>query len=730
MDLALQRLLRPGAVAVVGATDRPGSYGATVMANLVGGGFRGDVLPVNPRRDVVAGLPCRPALDAWARDRGTAPDLVVVAVPAESVPDVVEQAAAVGAGAVIVISSGFAEAGGAGTARQHRVREIASAAGLPVLGPNGNGLVSVPGRLAAWGDPLDLSAHPTAGGVALVTASGNVGVNALAVRRGPRLSYVVSVGNQAVLGVPDIVRALAGDPDVRSVALYLESDGDGAELADALSHCVRHGVGIAVLRAGRSLAGALAAGTHTGGLITDARVTRALVEVAGGAWVEDPHTLLEVAGALAASRPAPAPSTGRGVVVVTASGGDAALAADLADRLAVPLAAADPTRLAAALPAGVSPANPLDLTDRLWADRVGVSAATAALGATADVVLVLQDVPPDLPPDAAAEWAATRDGGLDGARAAGLPAVLASTLPDLLPAGVAAAAATDGVAAVAGLPAALAAVSALRARADGPAGPRPEAAVDRLAAIAETASAARDRRAAPAPGGQGPALDQHAGKRLLAGAGVPVPASVVLPLTAAADSLAAATADVPGPWAVKVVAPGLLHTVAEDGVRLSVTDPVTAAAAVRSSAAARRPGARLLVESMAATGIEVLVAARDDGTVPHLVVGLGGAWTETLDDAVLIPLPADAADVADAIGRLRGAVLLLGAPGYRRRDVGSLASVAAAVGRLVQSGAAHLVELNPVIVHESGVTAVDAVVVPAGGTRPEGAPWPPPIDRG
>ena len=138
------------------------------------------------------------------------------------------------------------------------------------------------------------------GPVALISQSGNVAVNALASRRGLRLHTVVSCGNQAVLDATDFLDALCERDGVRSVALYLEADGDGERWCAALEKAAAAGIGVAVLKAGRSRAGAAAAIAHTGALAGDQRIFRALFEELGAAWAEDPHDLLELAKALAA----------------------------------------------------------------------------------------------------------------------------------------------------------------------------------------------------------------------------------------------------------------------------------------------------------------------------------------------------------------------------------------------------------------------------------------------
>ena len=254
MDLT--RLLAPAQIAVVGATERRGSYGAQTLINLGALGFPGPVWGVNPRYEEVLGRPCVGSL----ADLPGPVDAVVIAIPAAGVAEVVEQAGALGCGGAVVYGAGFAEVA-SGRAEQEALIAAARRHSLPVCGPNGSGIVAMASRAAMWGDALPVR-EP--GHVALVSQSGNVAVNALAAMRGLRFHTVVSSGNQAVLRASDYLTALAADEDVHAIALYLEDDGDGAALCDALAACADAGTPVVVLKVGASAAGAAAAAAHTG----------------------------------------------------------------------------------------------------------------------------------------------------------------------------------------------------------------------------------------------------------------------------------------------------------------------------------------------------------------------------------------------------------------------------------------------------------------------------------
>lgn len=632
----LARLFAPRSVAIVGASERAASYGGEAVLNLQRLGYAGRVYPVNPRRATVHGLAAYPSL----ADLPEAPDAVVVALPAADAPGVIAEARALGCGGAVVFAAGFAEA----DAQDLQAALTRAADGLPVCGPNGNGIVSLPDRVALWGDTVT-PREP--GPVALISQSGNVAVNALASRRGLGLHTVVSCGNQAVLDAADFLEAIVERDGVRSVALYLEADGDGPRWCEALHKAYDAGVAVAVLKAGRSRAGAAAASAHTGALAGDQRVFRALFEELGAAWAEDPHDLLELAKALAKPRRSGGDgvamadalatgSRGDGVAIMTCSGGDSAVAADLAaeQRVDLPeLAPATLERLRAILPPAATAANPLDYTALLWDEPDSLTALIETLQDDPGVgrVLVLYDAASD-----AEDWAAV----LTAVERADADVTVASTLPELASPG-----------AIAGLR------SAIRAH-------RPR----------------RTPRALEHPTSAGRTLNEPEAKALLRAAGIPVPDGEVT------HDAVTTWRRLQGPVAVKRI--GVAHKAKEGGIVLDLDDERAV------ERAARRLGPPVLVERMAPRGQEVLVAVKRTGLIPVLVIGAGGIHTERLDDVAVIPLPADRARIEEALTTLRTPVPL---------------DPIARIATRLQTLPLALIELNPVIVHGEDAVAVDAL---------------------
>jgi acetyl-CoA synthetase len=683
----LTRLLAPRSVAVVGATDREGSYGDTLLRNLERLGYDGELWGVNPGRERIRGVRCVPTL----RELPGPVDAVAVAVPALAVPEAIEDAVAIGCGGAVVVSAGLGEVEH-GRELEARLVATATAASFPVCGPNGNGIINFPARAGLWGDSVR---QLPSGPVAMISQSGNVAVNALGSRRGIGFHTVISTGNQAVCDASDWLAALSGSEGVRSIAMFIESDGDGERLAEALAGCAERGIGVVVLKVGSSEAGAGAAAAHTGSLAGDQRIFRALLEEAGACWARDPHELLELARILA--EPRARPDRSGGIAFLTCSGGDSGIAADEAERAGLelpPLGSATRRRLAELLPEAATIANPLDYTSQIWAEHERLAAIVAAVGddPAIDQMVVFHDTPADLGAEAEPGWLATRHGLADGAERAAAAALFASTLPDLIAEKVIVDLSERGVASVGGLITAVHCAAELR---------RPPADPERLRAIAAAAGRAIDS------GPNGGWIAEAEAKQMLHRAGIPVPE-----LVAVADRDAAITAAsrLGFPVALKLSSPALRHKSEAGAIALGLaTEADVGAAAARLLALPEAAGAELLVERMASPGVELLVAARADAVVPALVVGLGGIWTEAFADVAIVPLPAAPERVEAALRGLRGAALLTGGRGTEPIDLAAVAQAAVRVGELLLDEGLELVELNPLIARADGCMAVDAL---------------------
>ncbi|MCD2194643.1 acetate--CoA ligase family protein [Actinomycetospora endophytica] len=668
------RVLHPRSVALVGASGREGHPMARPLAWLRDRGFAGVVAPVNPKYPSLGGLPCHPSL----ADVPGPVDLVLALVPAARAVDTVEEAGAVGAAAVVVFASGFAEVGEEGAALQAELAAVARRTGVRVLGPNCQGLYVARSRLfatftAAGERPLEGSS-----GIAYVGQSGAIGgaVLDVAASRGLDLTAWVSTGNQADVDVTEIGRVLVADPDVRVLAVYTEALPSPEDYVRLAAEARDAGTALVVLRSGRTDAGRRAALSHTGAMLADGTAFELVSRAYGVVTVDDVEELLAAATLLRTQ----APPRGRNVAAVTSSGGAGILAADrCADLgLAVPeLGEETREKLALRVPAFGAVGNPVDVTAQLFNDGGGAFGEVCALvraDPAVDAVLILLTM-------------------LVGDTATALAADLADTVVEGPPggpplavvwmAGEDATVEARAVLRVAGIPVFSSVAVATRVLASVTPRPAPPAVVVEPAV---------------APPGDG--------WDLLDAFGIPVPrsAAVVDP-----DEASGAVTAVGGTAVLKAVAAGLEHKTEAGGVRLGVTaDTATGQAADLLAGVADT----VLVQEQVAPGVELLVAVDGgrDGWPPVLTVGHGGTGTEIHRDVAHALAPVSPTTARELLASLRCWPLLAGHRGAAPADVDAAVDVIVRVGRAAVVPGLRELEVNPVVVGTSGAVAVDVLL--------------------
>jgi acetate---CoA ligase (ADP-forming) len=691
---SLRGVLSPRSVAVVGASRRTGTIGHALVANLREHGFTGEVYAVNPSDGPIQGLPAYPAL----RDVPRPVDLVVVAVPAAAVEDVVAQAAEVGARGVVVISAGFAEVSPEGRLVQDRIRDLAREAGMRLIGPNCMGILNTEPAVSmnATFAPL----FPPPGNVGILSQSGALGLAVLDYARALDIgvSSFVSVGNKADVSGNDLLAYWKDDPRTEVIALYLESFGNPRRFARLAPEVARTKPIVAV-KSGRSAAGTRAASSHSAALACLDVGVDALFEQAGVIRTETLEDLFDVV-TLLATQPVPA---GPRVAVVTNAGGPGILLADACEArgLSLPeLGEETVGRLRAFLPVQAGVRNPVDMIASASADDF--ARAIAAVGADPGIDSVVAVYVPPLvtrPEDVAA--AVARGAGEVPAHkpvltvflsSKGTPAVLASGPRGRLPSYSFPENAARALAA---------AERYGRWRA------RPRGEVARLDAGAHRAARAVVERAL-ARGGDPAWLELEEVGELLATAGIALVASALV-----APEDAPSRAEGMGfPLVAKAVSPGLLHKSDVGGVVMglqSVAEVERAVAALRERLdAAGRPLAAVLLQPEVRGGIEALVGVVDDPTFGPLVVcGLGGVQVELLRDASFRMPPLSDLDAAEMIDRLRLRALLDGYRGAPAGDRGALIRLLQQVSALVEAvPEVRELDLNPVKVLPPGHGAV------------------------
>ena len=679
----LRRLFAPRHVAVFG-----GASAAEAIRQCRALGFAGQIWPVHPSRTEVEGLPCFPDVAALPE----APDASFVAVPAAATVAVVRALAARGAGGAICYASGFAEVGGAGVALQ---RELVAAAGdMALVGPNCYGMLNYLDGVALW--PDQHGGQRVERGVAIVTQSGNIGLNLTMQRRGLPLAYLITVGNKAGDSMEAIVQALLADPRVSAIGLHIEGLDNVAAFSAVALQALAKGVPLVALKAGTSALGAQTAMSHTSSLAGPDALYDALFARCGVARVREPAELLEtlkflhVHGALA----------GRRIVSASCSGGEASLMADLAQARGLEMPAlpdAAYQRMHAVLGDKVTVANPLDYHTYIWGDRAALGACfTGLMDCRFDAHILVLDYP-RLDRCSADSWGAAVDTFADAAAQAGAHtgATVVASLPEDLPEDIAHTLLARGVAPMQGLADCIAAIGH---------------AVDMGAARARLARTTPLAALVPQSGaGHVRTLDEAAGKAALAAFGLPVPRGRVV----SADDVLAFTTELGFPVVLKAVSEQLAHKTEAGGVALNLRDVTAVSEALTRMA---HLSDRFLVEEMARDVVlELIVGVQRDAQFGlTLTLGAGGVLVELLQDAATLLFPVARHEVLAALQSLKVWPLLAGFRGKAAGDVDALLDAVMAVADYAQAHADQLVELdvNPVLVLSNGhgVLAVDALI--------------------
>ena len=676
----LDALLRPRSIAVVGASPDLHIIRGRLLDAVLRSGFPGTVHPISRTHTQIQGLRCH----ASVGELPEAPDLALIAVPAEFVADALEDCARRGVHAAAIISSGFAEErGAAGPERQRRISAIAAAHDMAVLGPNGEGFANAMLPLAASFSPAVhgfegplLPPGVRAGRIAVTSQSGGMGFAFFdeGRARGVPFSYVVSTGNEAGLEGLDVAAHLVRDDDVDVLLMFVEGFRTPSKFDAFARAAAAMAKPVVVAKVGRGEAARAGAAAHTASIAGNDEAYRAVLVRGGITLADDLHHAVDLAAAFAFHhRRLP---QGTRVGILTPSGGAGIWFADVCERagLEVPeLDSATRGAFDALLPAYGASRNPVDLTAQFifqhgYAKGLEILAASPQV----DAILVASSL---IRPGALEREAAELEAL--GARLQ-KPVIFCSyTRPE---AGNAAVLGRAAMPCFTDMPNAASAIIALaRYREFLARGMPPAAASVPASAIALPAGEAM--------------ITEHAALELLRQCGVPVPRAR---LVCDAEAAVAAARELGGAVVLKVQSPDIAH---------------------KSEAGAIALGVR--VQPMAAAGVEMIVGVQHDRDFgPMLVVGTGGIFVEILADAALAPVPVERAEAQRLIASLTGAALLAGARGRPPADVDALADLMVAVSRFAAAHAGRIesLDLNPVIVHArgEGLTVADALIVTRG----------------
>lgn len=716
-DRAMRGLLHPRRVAIIGASERMG-FASSIQQVMMRAGYRGEILPVNPRYETVFGYKAYPTIDAVPGEV----DLAFIVVPNRFVFDVLEQCERAKVTTVNIISSGFAEKqeDATGGERQGMLRAFAERTGIRIVGPNCLGIISVPVGLNALSSPFDFPLHP--GPVSVIFQSGLL-VYSLVMpmhERGMGFRYIVTSGNEADLDAADYIRYYVEDEGTRVIAAFIEQIRDPASFLEAVDLAADRRKPVVVLKIGRSEKGRRSALAHTGSLVGADGIADAVLRQHGVTRVSTIDEMIETLAIFHSPRL----PKGEGVASWFLSGGAAGLMSDVGEELGISfpdLAPETCAKLEAVIPEYGTVGNPLDATGQVWAVEGGVEGVFTALAEDPNLDVIVYgkafpgqmdldpetaEIPPDLPeryPDKvflvlSLVAGRHREGKSYFEEKMRKPSNDYGGIPHLQ-------SVDDGLRAIRSL------IRYGEFQRRRQAMPR---------SIGSSAMAGEARAIVKAGGGR-PLVEREA-KRVLALYGIPVTRERLA--TDPEDAVAAAEA-IGYPVVLKVESADLPHKTEAGGVLLGVGS----AAAVREgfrqildNARRYNPAARVdgvLVQEMVGHGRELILGMSQDPTFgPAVAVGLGGVFVETLKDIALGVPPLTEYDARDMLARLRGYAILegSGARGAGPADIDALVDTILRFSRLCLDLREEVAEIdiNPLLVFGAGqgVRVVDCLIVP------------------
>ena len=694
----IDRLLRPKSVAVVGASDRHGALGATLLNNLVQYNFAGDIYPVNPKREEIAGLKCYPTVN----DMPEGVDCAVLAIPRPFVLQTVRDLAERGCGAVVIYSAGFSEAGEEGMRDQLELGEISRKYGMVIEGPNCLGCTNYIARVPLTFVETNMQTPPKgARAVGIASQSGALAA-VLATALHPRGCYVstsVSTGNEAASGVEDYVEWLIDDEDTHVIAMYVESLRRPAAFVAAARRARAAGKPIIMLHPGKSSRAQESAATHTGAMAGDYALMKAKLGREGVIFADTLEELEDITEIALRCPSLP----GANMAVLGESGALRGLAFDIAEEIGLDLIDLNDDNspaLRAVLPDFVPVSNPTDITAAGLSEPEIYTKVLTALLADDRVGSVVASIIQSDPITSKIKFPAIIKVLEDGTFAK--PLVFAgvdegATVPQEY---------IDGLRKV-GIP-------------WFPSTERAYRAIARLADLSkrDLTDSSQAPIAMPGLSDVSGVVPEYQSKALLGPLGIAFPVSK---FAATAAEAADAAEAIGFPVVMKAQAAALGHKSDAGGVilKLESRDAVLKAFdtmfdnVARYDSSIRLDG--VLVEKMGRMGMEMIVGAKGDPEWgPVVLVGFGGVTAEILKDVTLVTPDLSKQQVVEKLLALKQAKLLTGYRGSPALDVDALADLVVQMGRIMAGNPQiREIDLNPVIVHPKGegVVALDALML-------------------
>ena len=696
---AITKLLQPKSIAVVGASAQPGKIGYTVISNLIKGGYKGKIYPINPTANEILSLPVYPSVSVVPESI----DLAVVTVPVKFVSQVAEECGQKGIPALSVITSGFSEVGRRDL--EDQLLEIAHRYGMCVLGPNIVGTLSNSDKINASFAPF----LPFPGKATLITQSGAllIAMDAITYTRKVGFDKMISNGNMIDVDFADLITWLDQDENTSCVCLYIEGLKDGRKFIEA---CQKTKKPIIALKAGVSAHGVAAAASHTGSLAGAVKVYSAAFQQAGVVQATDLNNLFDRTLALSLLPPL----KGDQLLVITNGGGVGVLATDAAERFGIPLKFAPEevqVELKKHMPDYGSAKNPVDMTGMAGNDWYYESVKFAYTHPWTDGLAVLY-----------CETAITN------------PVEIAQAVKRAI----------DDTGGIKDRPVLVSMVGGTRCEEamqwlveNGiPAYGAPDEAMNAMAALREYYSirqSLNDTNGVCAPGSSKTAreiiakaradgrtaLTEIEAKKVFAAYGLPVTAINLAKNEEEAIKFAKKTGF---PIVMKVVSPDIIHKSDAGGVKVNIKDEAgvrSAYKAILKNCKAYKADADIrgiAVQEMAPLGTEVIVGSINDPTFgPTVMFGLGGIFVEVLKDVTFRVSPISKTQALQMVNEIRSVAILAGARGEAPRDRKALQDLICSYAGMIYDLRDEIAETdaNPVLVYEEGkgLKVVDARII-------------------
>ncbi len=675
----LSRLISPQSIAVVG--NRGADFAIRESKKL---GYSQKIWAIHPTLNSLEGVKCYRNI----KDLPEAPDATFIAVNAESAIDIVADLKSIGGGGAVLYASGFGEVGEKGIKRNQRL--VAAADGMPVIGPNCYGFINSLDGVALWPDVHGCEA--VSSGVAIITQSGNIGLNITMQAIGLPIAYMFTLGNQTNTNIADIIHAMLDDNRVSAIGLHIEGISDIESFDIAALRALKKKIPIVAIKSGRTDASAKIALSHTSSMTGSDQLFSAFFERLGIARVNTVPEFLETLKLLSVL----GVIDHNGVASMSCSGGEAGMMADLIDGLDITFPSLDnphKNRVKQTLNDYVEVDNPLDYHTFIWGDRKRTSECFKQMisGNFAATMLLL-----DWPSNQKSEqkdWDLTLLALSDAISGTSEKAIVLASIADCMPKRIIKECKKYGIAPMIGLDICLKALNHSY----------------RIGlSFQKSEMQSIDILRSPSDPNKSSTLTEFEGKKLLKKYGVPVPDGEII----SSSSEALIVADkIHYPVTLKVSNVELVHKTDLGAVLLNINDPIELEKACQDLF---KIGPSLLIEKMVHDPVAELIIGMDHDPIfgQYIVIGSGGILVELFKDSCPLLLPVSREDASMALTKLKIYPVI---NGYRNSPLGDLEAIIDAVMsviKLISENDIAELDINPLLVLKggSGVIAVDALI--------------------